>query len=274
MRRAHLAPKAATLLALVTTACGNPGAALSEGARAVRGTPDHRIFAQEASLPFGFPAGVPVYPGARFSGVIAFVDWAGRHGWTATWLTADAPQRVLHFYVTTLPGAGWYAVRLPELSGVGFAARSLVSRQVSNASVDLTVTIQPDPAGGPTSQIGLDLYDTRPSPDRLPPGMSEVLPLYPQSTFEWGTASLSTAGRPNFNALWSSQASLDRVATYYVAELSRAPWSVTSQRVLPAASGFGAGGLSIDFRHTGRDWNGTLYLGVSGDRTQIDLVGR
>jgi hypothetical protein len=55
----------------------------------------------QVSMPSGFPADLPIYPGARLTGAVKGTSWI------MTWETADDPAKVQAFYSTQLNQGDW-----------------------------------------------------------------------------------------------------------------------------------------------------------------------
>ncbi|MCS7156382.1 MAG: hypothetical protein N0A16_01475 [Blastocatellia bacterium] len=69
-------------------------------------------------LPEGFPADVPVYPGA-----IVLVSRRTETQLTATFATSDGLSQVLDFYRAQLPRAGWTVQEREQTEGIAFEGR-------------------------------------------------------------------------------------------------------------------------------------------------------
>jgi hypothetical protein len=92
------------------------------------------------SLPAGFPADVPIYPGANITAAVSAGN-AGSQGRAVTFETGDLPRKVADFYKDKL--SGWE--RAAEMTSG--AAATLVLRAPDKKR---TVTVVATPAGGRT----------------------------------------------------------------------------------------------------------------------------
>ena len=92
------------------------------------------------SLPAGFPADVPIYPGASVTAAVS-AGTAGGQGRAVTFETGDSPRKVADFYKGKM--SGWETAA-EMTSG---AATTLVLRAPDKKR---TVTVVATPAGGRT----------------------------------------------------------------------------------------------------------------------------
>ncbi len=91
-----------------------------------------------AALPAGFPADVPVYPGARPTGSLA----ATRTGMVVTFQSTDAPDKVFAFYRTQLVERGWSISGEASFLGQGALSGTKDNRTASAVIVGATGSTQ------------------------------------------------------------------------------------------------------------------------------------
>jgi hypothetical protein len=74
----------------------------------------------EVPMPVGFPADVPIYPGARLTAGAAFGP-AGQMAWGMEWETLDSVDKVQAFYSTKLSQGDW-TIQFKGNANASFAA--------------------------------------------------------------------------------------------------------------------------------------------------------
>jgi hypothetical protein len=74
----------------------------------------------EVAMPPGFPADVPIYPGARLTAAAAFGP-AAQRAWGMEWETLDSVDRVQAFYSTRLSQGDW-SIQFKGSANASFAA--------------------------------------------------------------------------------------------------------------------------------------------------------
>jgi hypothetical protein len=81
-------------------------------------------------MPAGFPADVPIYPGARLTAGAQFTS-NGQTAWGMEWETLDSVAKVQAFYSTKLSQGDWQV----QFSGTANGSFSAVFKRKSNSSV-------------------------------------------------------------------------------------------------------------------------------------------
>jgi hypothetical protein len=122
---------AACLVANLLAACHGSGGPADETVPPAGGEPAEE---PEATLPTGFPADVPVYPGARPTGSLA----ATGKGMVVTFQSADPPQKVLSFYRTQFVEQGWSISGEASILGQGALSGTKGDRTASVVVVGAT----------------------------------------------------------------------------------------------------------------------------------------
>jgi len=84
----------------------------------------------EVAMPAGFPADVPIYPGARLTAGAAFTA-NGKTAWGMEWETLDSVPKVQAFYASKLSQGDWNV----QFSGTANGSFSAVFNRKSNNSV-------------------------------------------------------------------------------------------------------------------------------------------
>jgi hypothetical protein len=84
----------------------------------------------EVSMPVGFPADVPIYPGARLTAGARF-SANGQTTWGMEWETLDSVAKVQAFYASKLGQGDWNV----QFSGTANGSFSAVFNRKSNTSV-------------------------------------------------------------------------------------------------------------------------------------------
>jgi hypothetical protein len=118
-------------LALVLTvvlgfasACANGPGSKASGARQAspspKVSPSPSKLDPEVAMPDGFPADVPIYPGARLTAAAKFTSGA-QTTWGMNWETLDSVDKVQAFYSTKLSQGDW-SVQFKGSSSASFAA--------------------------------------------------------------------------------------------------------------------------------------------------------
>jgi hypothetical protein len=90
------------------------------------------------TLPAGFPADVPVYPGARPTGSLA----ATRKGMVVTFQSTDAPDKIFAFYRAQLVERGWNISGEASFLGQGALSGTKDNRTASAVIVGATGSTQ------------------------------------------------------------------------------------------------------------------------------------
>jgi hypothetical protein len=121
---------------LLVLACGGSSTAASSSrvaspsAKATASpTPSSRLD-PEVPMPAGFPADVPIYPGARLTAGAQFTS-NGQTAWGMEWETLDSVAKVQAFYSTKLSQGDWQV----QFSGTANGSFSAVFKRKSNSSV-------------------------------------------------------------------------------------------------------------------------------------------
>lgn len=106
----------------LAAACGGGASTAASSARqATTPTPAGTPKLDPAvAMPSGFPADVPVYPGARLTAAASFTG-TGQTTWGLNWETPDSIAKVQAFYSTKLSQGDWN-VTFSSSSGTSFAA--------------------------------------------------------------------------------------------------------------------------------------------------------
>ena len=86
---------------------------------------------QTIPTPSGFPADVPVYPGAHLISGAAF-NSTGQVAWGLTWQTVDTPDKVQAFYLAKLKQGDWTI----SFSGTANGSFSAVFSRHSDSKVN------------------------------------------------------------------------------------------------------------------------------------------
>jgi hypothetical protein len=118
-------------LALVLTvalgfasACANGPGSKASGARQAspspKVSPSPSKLDPEVAMPDGFPADVPIYPGARLTAAAKFTSGA-QTTWGMNWETLDSVDKVQAFYSTKLSQGDW-SIQFKGSSNASFAA--------------------------------------------------------------------------------------------------------------------------------------------------------
>jgi hypothetical protein len=81
-------------------------------------------------MPAGFPADVPIYPGARLTAGAAF-SANGKTAWGMEWETLDSVAKVQAFYASKLSQGDWNV----QFSGTANGSFSAVFNRKSNNAV-------------------------------------------------------------------------------------------------------------------------------------------
>jgi hypothetical protein len=81
-------------------------------------------------MPAGFPADVPIYPGARLTSAATFTS-NGQSTWGMVWETFDSVDKVTAFYTARLNQGDWTLT----FSGTANGALSAVFARKSNSKV-------------------------------------------------------------------------------------------------------------------------------------------
>jgi hypothetical protein len=92
---------------LLAAACGGGHSTAASGARQASNPPAGTPKLDPAvSMPSGFPADVPIYPGARLTAAASFTG-TGQTTWGMNWETNDSVPVVQAFYSSKLSQADW-----------------------------------------------------------------------------------------------------------------------------------------------------------------------
>jgi hypothetical protein len=106
------------------SACAiNPSSKASSARQATpspKVTPSPSKLDPEVAMPDGFPADVPIYPGARLTAAAKFTSGA-QTTWGMNWETLDSLDKVQAFYSTKLSQGDW-TIQFKGSSNASFAA--------------------------------------------------------------------------------------------------------------------------------------------------------
>ncbi|GAC1505829.1 MAG: hypothetical protein NVS1B3_04660 [Candidatus Dormibacteraceae bacterium] len=117
------------MLALVAgAACGGANSKAASSSRTAAASPKASPSLKapgdkldpEVAMPPGFPADVPIYPGARLTAAAAFGP-AGQMAWGMEWETLDSVDKVQAFYSTKLSQGDW-SIQFKGNANASFAA--------------------------------------------------------------------------------------------------------------------------------------------------------
>jgi hypothetical protein len=122
---------AACLTASLLVACEESGGPTADDASPAGAGPAGE---PAATLPAGFPADVPVYPGAHPTGSLA----ATGKGMIVTFQSADAPEKVFSFYRAELAERGWSISGEVSVLGQGALSGTKDTRTASVVIVGAT----------------------------------------------------------------------------------------------------------------------------------------
>jgi hypothetical protein len=89
----------------LAAACSSSNSKAASPARTA-GPPKATGLDTEATLPPGFPADIPLYPGARLTAAASFTS-PGQVAWGMEWQTLDSVDRVEAFYRTKFSQGDW-----------------------------------------------------------------------------------------------------------------------------------------------------------------------
>lgn len=106
----------------LAAACGGSASTAASSARQATtptpaGTPE---LAPAVAMPGGFPADVPIYPGARLTAAASFTG-TGQTTWGLNWETPDSIAKVQAFYTTKFSQGDW-DLTFSSSTGASFAA--------------------------------------------------------------------------------------------------------------------------------------------------------
>jgi hypothetical protein len=106
------------------SACGGSASSKASGARQAspspKVTPSPSKLDPEVAMPDGFPADVPIYPGARLTAAAKFTS-GSQTTWGMNWETLDGLDKVQAFYSTKLSQGDW-SIQFKGSSNASFAA--------------------------------------------------------------------------------------------------------------------------------------------------------
>lgn len=129
---------AAVVVALTAAAsgCSALGGSGSASPTAATSSKPATPSAQTIPTPSGFPADVPVYPGAKLTSGGAF-NSTGQSAWGLTWQTADTADKVQAFYLAKLKQGDWSI----SFSGTANGSFSAVFARVSDSKVNGVLSV-------------------------------------------------------------------------------------------------------------------------------------
>ena len=113
-----------TVVLVFASACVNSPGSKASGARqepaSPKVTPSPSKLDPEVAMPDGFPADVPIYPGARLTAAAKFTSGA-QTTWGMNWETLDSVDKVQALYSMKLSQGDW-SIQFKGSSNASFAA--------------------------------------------------------------------------------------------------------------------------------------------------------
>ena len=115
---------ALTVVLGAASACGdgagNKASSARQASPSPKVTPSPSKLDPEVAMPDGFPADVPIYPGARLTAAAKFTSGT-QTTWGMNWETLDSVDKVQAFYSTKLSQGDW-SIQFKGSSNASFAA--------------------------------------------------------------------------------------------------------------------------------------------------------